>query len=102
MRTTSTPVGVQNPLSVPSFDSIRERAERTREAIADTVDDSLRSMRRVATRGRNMAEDATSVVRLRIRHDPLRAVGMALAVGALSGVVMTRLLSRRGHRRRFW
>jgi hypothetical protein len=85
---------------VPTFASIRRRADRAREAIADSIDDGMRSMRRAAVRGRHAAEDAAAELRIRVRRDPLRMVGVAVAIGALSGIMATRLVSRRTSRRR--
>jgi ElaB/YqjD/DUF883 family membrane-anchored ribosome-binding protein len=84
---------------VPGMDSIRRRAERTRDAISDSIDDGIHQARRALTHGRQAAEDATDLVRLRVRRDPVRALGLALAVGVLSGVLIAQLLPRRSRQR---
>lgn len=63
--------------------------ERTTEPCGsptlESVEDNVREARRVVSMARHAAEDAASEAASNIRRHPLRAVGTAVAVGALVG-----------------
>ena len=75
---------------------LADKAERLKRALGDTVDDQMKMARRAAKRTRAYADDFTDDVRLRTRKQPLAALGIAIGVGALVGIVLTwRRSSRR-------
>lgn len=76
---------------------LADKAERLKKALGDTVDDQMKMARRAAKRSRDYADDLTDGVRLRTRKQPLAALGIAIGVGALVGIMLTwRNGSRRG------
>jgi hypothetical protein len=76
---------------------LADKAERLKKALGDTVDDQMKMARRAAKRSRAYADDLTDGVRLRTRRQPLAALGIAIGVGALVGIMLTwRKGSRRG------
>lgn len=75
---------------------LMEKADRLKRALSDTVDDQMKQGRRALKRSRDYADDLTDGVRLRTRKQPLAALGIAIGVGALVGIMLT---WRRGSRR---
>ena len=63
------------------------KAERLKEALGVTVDEQLRTARRVARRTQHAAEDLADDLRLRTRREPLKFLGIALGVGAVTGLL---------------
>jgi ElaB/YqjD/DUF883 family membrane-anchored ribosome-binding protein len=51
----------------------------------DTLDETMRQVRRVVIRGRHGAEDAAAAATLLVRRRPLGTITMAAGAGALVG-----------------
>lgn len=79
-------------------ESLGNRAERTKEQLADVVDDQMRAARRALRKGRHAAEDLADEVRLEARRNPIQTVSAALGIGAIVGILAGWVM--RGPRRR--
>jgi ElaB/YqjD/DUF883 family membrane-anchored ribosome-binding protein len=66
-----------------------------RSILTNAMQDSVSSASRVLKRGRHAVEDAIDEVKRSIRHRPFQAVGSAVAVGGLTGILLTWIASRR-------
>ncbi len=71
-----------------------EEAARLRDAVIAAIEDGIADARRLAKRGRNIAEDVIDDAETSVRHHPLTTVGVAtlgaFAVGAVVGFLLGR------------
>jgi ElaB/YqjD/DUF883 family membrane-anchored ribosome-binding protein len=58
------------------------------ETAEDVLNETRRRIRRVVADAQHSAEDATAAAALKIRHEPLKSVGLAALAGTLSGVLI--------------
>jgi ElaB/YqjD/DUF883 family membrane-anchored ribosome-binding protein len=61
------------------------KVSKIKSVATDAIEDGLKSANRVIRRGRRAAEDVIEETTHRIKHRPLRAMGMVFAVGILVG-----------------
>jgi ElaB/YqjD/DUF883 family membrane-anchored ribosome-binding protein len=71
-----------------------EEAARLRSAVVHAIEDGVENARRIAKRGKNIAEDVIDDAETSVRHHPLTTVGVAtlsaFTVGALVGFLLGR------------
>ena len=71
-----------------------EEAARLRDAVVAAIEDGIDDARRMAKRGRNIAEDVIEDAEKNVRRHPLTTVGAAtagaFAIGALVGFLLGR------------
>ena len=71
-----------------------EEAARLRDAVVHAIEDGIEDARRMAKRGRAIAEDVFDDAETSVRHHPLTTVGVAtlgaFAVGAAVGFLLGR------------
>ncbi len=71
-----------------------EEAARLRNAVVHAIEDGVENAKRLAKRGKNIAEDVIDDAETSVRHHPLTTVGVAtvsaFAVGALVGFLLGR------------
>jgi hypothetical protein len=65
-----------------------QQAERLKRAVGETIDDQLRIAKRSLRRARHATEDLTDDLRMQARREPLKTLGIALAAGAVIGLVL--------------
>jgi ElaB/YqjD/DUF883 family membrane-anchored ribosome-binding protein len=69
-------------------------ASRLKGAAAHAMEDAVTEAKRLVKRTRNAAEDLVDDAAHQIKHDPLRSVGISLAIGLGVGMLTGWLLSR--------
>ena len=71
-----------------------EEAARLRNAVVHAIEDGIEDARRIAKRGRTIAEDVIDDAETSVRHHPLTSVGVAtlgaFTIGALVGFLLGR------------
>ena len=71
-----------------------EEAARLRNAVVHAIEDGVENARRMAKRGKTIAEDVMDDAETSVRHHPLTTVGVAtlsaFAVGTLVGFLLAR------------
>ncbi len=70
-----------------TVDDVRKEVSRMKSMVTDAVNDGVRSALRAIETGREAAEDAIDDARRATKRNPLQAVGIALAAGAVMGGV---------------
>jgi ElaB/YqjD/DUF883 family membrane-anchored ribosome-binding protein len=77
---------------------MRAESGRIKEAVADAVEDGLRTARRAVKRGRRVSEDLVGDAEYQVKQHPLSALGVSFGIGFGLGAVIGVLLARNGHR----
>jgi ElaB/YqjD/DUF883 family membrane-anchored ribosome-binding protein len=72
-----------------------EEAARLRNAVVAAIEDGIEDARRLAKRGRNIAEDVMDDAETTVRHHPLSTVGAATLGALVVGGVVGFLLGRK-------
>jgi len=70
---------------VATVDDVRKEVSRMKSMVTDAVNDGVRSALRAIETGREAAEDAIQDARHAAKRNPLQAMGVAFAAGALMG-----------------
>jgi ElaB/YqjD/DUF883 family membrane-anchored ribosome-binding protein len=60
---------------------VEDKAARLKTAASHAVEDAVTEAKRFAKRSRYAAEDLIEDAAHRVKHDPLRSVGLGLAIG---------------------
>ncbi len=72
-----------------------EEAARLRDAVIHAIEDGIEEARRMAKRGKNVAQEVMDDAEANVRHHPLTTVGVA-AIGAfVAGGLVGFLLGRK-------
>ncbi len=72
-----------------------EEAARLRNAVVHAIEDGFEEARRMAKRGRNIAEEVIDDAETSVRHHPLTTVGVATLGAFLVGGIVGFLLARK-------
>jgi hypothetical protein len=67
-----------------------------KEAVAEFIDDGLKSAKRAARHGRRAAEDLVDDARYQFKQRPVGTAAICFAIGLGLGTVMTILLAPKG------
>jgi len=70
------------------------RLNERREAVSEAIEDGRKTANRIIDRTRENAEDLVYQVSRSIKRTPIRSVMMALAAGAVIGMLMSRSIRR--------
>jgi len=68
---------------VATVDDVRKEVARMKTLVTDAVNDGVRSALQAIEAGREAAEDAISDARRATKRNPLQALGVAFAAGAV-------------------
>jgi ElaB/YqjD/DUF883 family membrane-anchored ribosome-binding protein len=73
---------------------VGDEVSRLKTEASQAVEDGMVAARRLAKRGRYAAEELIDDAADRVKHDPLRAVAMGLAIGFGLGALVVWLATR--------
>jgi len=69
----------------PTLESTLHEVAKLRAVVNDAVEDRVRAVGHAVQQGRRGAEEVLDDVKHTVKQRPLRAMGLAFAVGALAG-----------------
>jgi ElaB/YqjD/DUF883 family membrane-anchored ribosome-binding protein len=79
---------------VATVDDVRKEVSRMKSMVTEAVNDGVRSALRAIETGRECAEDALYDARRATKRNPMQALGVAFAAGAVMGGLAIWISSR--------
>lgn len=79
---------------VATVEDVRNEVSRISSIVSEAVDDGVRAALKAMETGREAAEDAISDARRAARRNPMQALGVAFAAGAVVAGLIVWMMSR--------